>query len=208
MKQLFNAAMAALLFATLSPASFAIESNQVRGEIVEVNPQSREIRLRVTESGENRAAQPGSVTEFYVPRDTSINYDLDRTRYSIYARNEDGLADLKQGDTVLLNFEEVSNRRQAILIIAENPRDPLLRDRLRREGRVTARDGTTSAPSGTAASSSSATGGTMTDRNDRDMSASVARTELPASASPLPALALAGLVFAGLGATLRLRRRR
>ena len=172
-------------FAASMPAAFAaVEADQVRGDIVSVNSADSTIRVRVTESGDERDAAVGSVQTFNVPENTPIEYEIDRT---IYARSRTGgtdLSDLSEGDTVLLKFEDMQGVRQATNVRNERTTNTVARERVRREGRVVQN-----------AESSQNESVAMRSANER--------RSLPASASPLPLLALFGVFFAGLGTLLR-----
>ncbi|MEZ5512618.1 MAG: hypothetical protein R3F58_01955 [Steroidobacteraceae bacterium] len=190
MKYITTLAVGLLAFA--SQAALAIEANEVRGELVEVKQDQRELVVRVTESGDSRMAKEDQLVTYHVPNGTLIEWDLDGRLYSLYGRDGDELGDLAQGDTLLLKFEQVNNRMQASKVRNERSTNMAARDKVKREGRVVvvAAPVPVSAPVERSA--------------NNDM---YARNRLPDSASPLPLLALAGLAFAGLGGAIRKFRR-
>ncbi len=185
MKKLFSLLM--FTFALSTPAAFAaVQADQLRGEIVSVDSAAATIRVRITESGDERAASVGSLQNFNIPDDTPIEYVIDS---SIYARNRRGnadLSDISEGDSVLLKFEDAQGVRQATNLRNERTTNTAVRERIRREGRIVRNSNENMNSNNTVAAVST---------NER--------SSLPTSASPMPLLALIGMLFAGLATVVR-----
>jgi hypothetical protein len=181
----------------------ALEADQVKGEIVEVMPDTNRLSLRVTESGDQRPERRGEVETYELEDDTVIR----RETIGVLAPANVRLSHLFPGDEVVLNFEELEGRRIA--------RDVTVADR---EAAAAQRDQDLGADDETIA------------QRDRDLGAddeadiaqfeteqagaapartgAAARDRLPATASMLPLLALGGIGFAGAALLVRGRRRR
>ena len=180
--------------------AFALNDDQVRGEIVSVDSDSSEIRLRVLESGDDRPARRGTIETYEVPENTPIEYDIDRS--IVFAGDELDLNDLSAGDRVVLDFEDLgTERRRARGVRNEQAGNTEVRRRVERTGRrVEDRldRGADRFVGVDAARDDNA--------NDRQYVAS--RNELPDTASALPMMAVFGLAFAGLAGFLGHVRRR
>jgi hypothetical protein len=166
----------------------ALQADQVRGEIVEVMPDSNRLTLRVEDSGDQRPERSGAVETYELDDDTVIRQSSVGT--SVIDRGTvSTLADLAPGDEVTLNFEELEGRRMA--------RDVEISDReraTRRQDEQRADD--------EADLAEFETQGTV----EREGTQAGTRDRLPATASMLPLLALGGLGFAGVALLLRRRR--
>lgn len=177
----------ALLFAW-SASSFALEEDQVRAEIVEVMPDSDEISVKITESGDKIETRVGQEETYTLPDNTPIEYDMDGSIYSPFMLGTDiDLSDLSAGDEVILDFEIIGEQRQANNVRNTRTSNPAMRDRVKRQEVASA-------------SAETSEFAAMGDSSDRDM--------LPETASLLPAIAGLGLVFAGAGGLLRRSRRK
>lgn len=165
----------AMLLAIAMPAVYAIDSDQVRGEVTEVNTDTRQISVRVLESGADQAARVGQIETYDVPPGTNFEYEVDSVLYRLTDTLD--LSDLSEGDRLLLDFAEVDQRREATNVRNEETQDMAMRDRAKNEG-------------------------TPVDDDKIEVPAAN-RDSLPESASPLPLLALTGALFAVLAGTLR-----
>lgn len=169
-------------------AAHAIEPDEVRGEVVSVSPDTDELTIEVTESGADMAAQEGSTETYDVQEGTEIEFEIDSRVYafkSAESAESATLADLSEGDNVLLRFDS-ANGRAAVGVRNEEPADTALRERVQREGRD------------------------VTDEYDEDRyvaGGSTTRDTLPDTASVLPALFGAGALLALVAFGLRRRRR-
>lgn len=174
-KKLF---FAAALLASSSAVFGAVEEDQVRGEVVSVREASNEITLRILEAGDSRTADRGTVQTYEVPAGTPIEYQIQGRLFGAYD-DEISLGDISRGDRVLLDFEEIDQRKRARKVRNEETTNIAAQDRIRAAGReIEDRD-------------------TRFDRNDEpEYQQVVGRSELPRTASALPTLALFGFGFA------------
>jgi hypothetical protein len=160
----------------------ALEADQVRGEIVEVDPDADTLTLRVAESGDARPERVGEVETYEVTRDTVVRRAT--VGRSITDPTSVTVADLFAGDEVILAFDEVDGRRVARDVPAADERAD-------------------TAPFETAEQTEAA----QFEADERGAAVGT-RDRLPATASALPLLALTGLGFAGAALMIRIRRRR
>lgn len=195
MKALMKTITGLLASLGLAQGAFALNSDQVRGEIVSVDTESNRIEVRVIESGAQTTAQEGTVESYVIPPNTPIEYEIDRVVYMPYRTGDFGLDDLAVGDRVLLDFEAVNNDRTARKVRNEETRDVAVRERVRREGVAS-------------------TAGTRERADDRVgnsdpvyLADAGERSRLPDSASILPSLAITGVMLAGAAGLLRARRK-
>jgi hypothetical protein len=188
------------LVAMASNVALAVEANEVRGEIVEVRKDQREVDLRVMESGDDRMARKGQVVTYFVPKGTNIEFDLDGRLMALYGPNGDEIGDLSTGDTLLLKFEKSANRMQANKVRAERTSNMALQDRVRREGRVVV----VPVPVPVPVQGPSRSAGAPAAPRDAE---TYAANRLPDSSSPWPLLALLGFVFVGAAGVVRVTRR-
>lgn len=171
-----------------SASTFALEEDQVRAEIVEVMPDSDEMTVKITESGDNVDARVGQEETYSLPADTPIEYELGGSVYSPFSLGNDiELSDLAPGDEVILDFEMIGDQRQAKNVRNTRTSNTAMSDRAQQQEVASAAE-------------ESSEFAAMDDGSDRDM--------LPETASPLPAIAGLGLVFAGAAGLLRRSRRK
>lgn len=180
--------IAAALLMWLPAFAFALNDDQVRGEIVSVDADADEIEVRITEAGDNRSVSAGATQTYEIPDDVDIEYDVDGIIYAPYRRADVEIGDLERGDTVLIDFEEIddADRRAARRVRNENTSNVAVRDRVQREGRQVE-------------DAESQTELAQAEFSDRD--------RLPDTASLLPLLFVSGLLFAGLAGVFRRVRR-
>lgn len=182
--------LAAVAFSMAAGPLLAIDPDQIRGEVVSADEDSRELRLQVLESGDERAAREGQVETFVIPEDAEIEYQIDRMVYTTSRMGDVTLDDLEEGDRVLVEFEEVAGRKEGRTVRAEETANVEARERVRRTGRQV---------------------GTVEDDDSDQFVAATSgseRSRLPSTASVLPAMALIGAAFGLVGAGLAVRRRR
>jgi hypothetical protein len=176
-----------LLGLALAPALMALEADQVRGTIVSVSPEQNRLELQVAESGDRRRASPGETVEFEISPDTQVR--LEDPMESVASPRYLTLEDLEDGAEVVLNFEEI-------------------------DGRLVARELNTSESSDTGGSqtagASNSAGESQSDRETdiAQLERESERSQLPATASILPLLALGGAGFAVVAFGIRWLRRR
>jgi LPXTG-motif cell wall-anchored protein len=182
--------------------AMALEPDQVRGEVVEVQPEENLLRLRVLEAGDGQPAREGQVETYELTEDVEIRRSFQAGGLLDTSPMAMTRGDLFAGDRVILTFEEIEGRRVARGV--DMPDDDEADD---------------------AGATEAAALEAETDRADdelaREQTDDFAREEteaaqfeetgaparLPATASLLPAMALAGLGFAGAALLMRRRRR-
>lgn len=187
-------------------SALAIESDQLRGEVVDVDADDRTLQIEVTETGSNVIADLGATTSFHIPLDVPIEYQIETVRYSPYS--DFSFSDIRSGDTVLLDFDETG--QTIINFRNENTDDVLVRERFQNEG-VALDDEELEAEAEQFAQNvedeAEEFGNEVEEEFDNDeqyaMNDDMDRNELPGSASSLPLFALLGLMFAGLAAAVR-----
>lgn len=189
------AILIAAIFA-LPIAALALERNEVRGDIVSTSPQSDELTIRVTDSGDARSAQTGSTQTYSVPEDIEIEYTIGTRVYAPFGPGIVTLDDLEQGDAVLIRFEERNGTRTATNLRNERTSNVQARSRVERQGRDVTE-----------------TTELTTDGDDMQMAAATDRNQsrrsrLPDSASVLPLLFLGGAATGAVGFAIGARRRR
>lgn len=89
----------------------ALEEDQVRGEIVEVNTETGELSLRIAATGDERPEREGEVETYRLDDDAVIRRGT--VGRSIADPITLQVGDLGPGDEVVLNFEEVEGERRA-----------------------------------------------------------------------------------------------
>lgn len=166
---------------------------QVSGEILDVMPDQDRIRLRVEDADDPSRASAGDVATYELSADTEIRRrDI---RRSVRPVTPMTLGDLRRGDLVTLHIQEIEGRQVARAVEATD------------NGEATAAADSTTMEDDTAADRTVA----AADRDEEEQTEAAAmearRDALPATASPMPLLALAGLGFAGAALVLRYRRR-
>jgi LPXTG-motif cell wall-anchored protein len=158
--------------------ALALAADQVRGEIVSIDLERNQLELRVEASGDNRPDAAGQTETYQLPEDTEVTRDDPRrSLVSPYALT---LEDLRAGNTVTLNFEEVDGQRVSRRLSVADDR------------------------SADASAGDNRAGSTGT---SEAAALETERTRLPETASVLPALSLLGLAFAGGALALGVRRR-
>lgn len=182
------AASAATLTMFWALPAAALEADEVRGEIVSVEPDQDTLRLRVEESGDQLHASPGTVNEYRIDADTEVQLE-DPTETVLGATAGDfTIDDLAPGTEVILRFEDVGGQ-----YVARDMRTPGDEDAT---GQAQPESELAAAETGTGAA------------DQQQMGAAGERERLPDTASMAPLLALTGLGFAALAFALRLLRRR
>jgi hypothetical protein len=113
---------AVALFGWLS--AHALEPDQVRGQVVDVNPEANAVTLRVMAAGENRSEQAGDVETYEFADDVAIQREpVGREILHSMAVGEVGVADLFAGDELVIGFEEGDDRVTARQVtVSEGPR--------------------------------------------------------------------------------------
>ncbi len=173
----------ALLLAWSAP-TFALEDDQVRAEIVEVMADAEEIKVKITEAGDDMQSRVGDEETFAVPANTPIEYDMEGSVYEPFVLGTDiDLTDLSAGDEVILNFEMIGDKQHANNVRNTRTSNTDMQDRAKQQ----------------TVASASEESSEFAAMEDRDM--------LPETASLLPLLAGVGLLFVGAGALLRRNRR-
>lgn len=89
-----------------------LESDQVRAEIVDVDPLNSKLRVRVVETGDSQMAEQGKVYEFVTSDEVDIQFPYGHK--SIVTPLNPTLEDLNAGDKVRL---ELAQADQAFIII-------------------------------------------------------------------------------------------
>ncbi|MDX1461264.1 MAG: hypothetical protein R3348_09440 [Xanthomonadales bacterium] len=196
-----------LLFSTLLALSAGnalavVQSDQLRGEVLSVNADDRELEIQVLEVGSLLEADEGATATYHIPEDVPIDFDIEQRVYRTPASFD--FADIRAGDRVVLDFDAMSNWMEVSRFRNEEPSDPTVRERViatsetvDSEADTTDGEDTTAGEGDMGSDSASESGAGMDDET---------RTELPASASSLPLFALFGLMFAGLALAVRLTR--
>ncbi len=157
----------------------------MRAEIVEVMTASEEMKVKITEAGDDMQARVGQEETFSVPANTPIEYDLDGSVYEPFVLGTDiDLTDLSAGDEVLLNFEMIGDNKQASNVRNTRTSNVAMQDRARQQSVAFASEETS------------------------EFAAMDNRDSLPETASLLPLIAGAGMLFVGAGALLRRNRRK
>ncbi|MFU8815109.1 MAG: hypothetical protein ACNA7W_07170 [Pseudomonadales bacterium] len=103
--------VAATVFSLGSVSVHALEEDQVRGEIVEVDAEAGELTLRVEETGDERPERAGQEETYQLADDVEIRRGT--VGHSIVDPLLVRLGDLGPGDEVTVSFEEVEGRRTA-----------------------------------------------------------------------------------------------
>lgn len=123
---LFISLLCAFLLAATPPA-LALEADQVKGEVLSVDPEYRFITLQVEESGDEIAASVGSVQTYYVPESVTPKYETVVSSV-IYSTDEElALKRLAAGDDVTIDFRTVNERFEFEKMTNTEPRDPGVR---------------------------------------------------------------------------------
>lgn len=158
-----------------------VNADQVRGEVIDVDPEYRSLTLRITESGGERPAEPGSVVTYHIPGDA--NFEMEATVDSVLYRSyqDPTLSQIDKGDAVLIDFEALASRQELKKVRQEEPTRSEMRDLILRSFAIVETDPV--APAYLADSS---------------------RDVLPKTASILPYFPI--LAFAFVGAALLVRR--
>ncbi len=178
----------ALLLVWSTPTLALLEDDQVRAEVLEVMPDSDEIKVEITEAGDNMQSRIGQEETFSVPPDTTVEYDIDGSVYEPFSMGTDfEITDLSAGDEVILSFEMIGDRKQANNVRNTRTSNTAMQDRARQQNVASASEETSEFAA-------------MGDGSDRD--------SLPETASPLPLIAGVGIVFVGMGLLLRRNRLR
>jgi hypothetical protein len=182
--------MLTMLLALLSPAAFAqaLNDDQLSAEVQSVDEASRTLEVKIIDAGADIEANPGDVESYYVGTDTDIRYEIDSLLYETYADFK--LSEIERGDRVILDFDDAANRTGVRTVRNVESRNVATRERIISEGRRVEDD--------TAAGERDRTERQLAAQDDRST-----RTALPDSASALPALALIGLLLAGVAGVLR-----
>lgn len=128
---------ACLLF--IATSAFAIEDDQIRGQILAVDEKQRSVKITILETGDAVKAKTGATKTFMVSDPVELEVELEDRRYQPYAEFQ--FADLTNGDTVLLDFDMKATPREVIRIRAEEPRDMKVRKRIMEEGRMMEKSG-------------------------------------------------------------------
>lgn len=128
---------ACLVFVATS--AFAIEDDQIRGEVLAVDEKQKNIKIEITETGDDVKAKIGATETFMLSEDVDLEVELEDRRYQPYAAFT--FADIVAGDTVLLDFDTQAAPREVIWIRAEEPKDMKVRERIEKEGRIMEKSG-------------------------------------------------------------------
>jgi hypothetical protein len=192
-KQFTGMAVALLALCGWLPA-MALEADQVRGEIVEVMPDTDRLTLRVEASGDGRPERTGTEETYEIDSDTQIRRGAGVDVGGAIAPTNLDLRDLLPGDEVVLNFAEIEGRRVARDIEASDREQAADREQADREQAA-------------AGQTQEAARDDEAELAQFETDETGARTRLPATASLLPLLALGGLGFAGAALLVRRRRR-
>ncbi|MEZ5499105.1 MAG: hypothetical protein R3E77_06715 [Steroidobacteraceae bacterium] len=208
MKHLF--CFAAIAMSLAATPSFAIDPDEVRGEVIEVSADKRELVIRVLDAGENRDARAGQTETYYVPAGTDVDFDIDQTIYRLGSSGGNELSDISTGDTVVLHFTKTNDRLQATRMRTENPKNTVLRKRVIKQGAVVFRRPAINPDPAIYGSNATGPGnGSMTRDSSSDQAPTqMARNRLPDSASFLPLIGLLGFGFAGTAGWLHRNRTR
>lgn len=198
MKRLFQMSLLALL---LAPAAYAIQGDQIRGEITAVDADQRILEVQISEVGYGLEAEVGATESYHVPESVPIEYEIEKTAYRTPGVFD--FADIRAGDRVLLDFDDIDNPTAVTRIRNQDPQDATIRERVLAAGEPVEQSGSQAAADAPAEADPE-----MRD-SDRWLASNESqgqRSALPESASPIPMLALFGLALAGFAFALRLAR--
>lgn len=123
----------------IATSAFAIENDQIRGEVLAVDEKQRNMKIEILETGDAVKAKIGSTKTFMVSDPVEIEVEIEDRRYQPYAEFQ--FADLTAGDTVLLDFDMEAAPDEVIRIRAEEPKDMKVRERIKKEGRMMEKTG-------------------------------------------------------------------
>jgi len=174
-----------------APSAFAVQTDQIRGEVVKVDASKRDLTIKIMEVGAKLEAESGTTTTYHVPADVPIEFEIDTVGYRTPSMFDFG--DIRSGDNVLLDFDSLSNWTEVSHVSNIEPKDPAVRERIASTGEAIDSE---SDMNETAAAEEA----DMSEDAETDL---YAYNELPATASALPLVAMFGLVFAGLALALR-----
>lgn len=175
----FMAAVAAMF---VSSAVFALERDQIRGELVDVDRDLRSVEVRVLEVGDDVSTRIGRTEVYEIDESTKIEFDVDRPGSFLRTRHLDGFSDLAVGQEVVMDFRLLGERRMATVVYS----GPVLFTRfpVQTEGN-----------------------GINEADEPQYVAQTTRRTSLPDTASPVYSLALLGLGFGLAAGVLRYKRK-
>lgn len=171
----------AVLMTVLASSAIAdIQSDRIRGHVLSVDAEERMLEIEILEVGSMIDAEAGTVETYHVPETIDVEFEIENRLYR--PSSDFDFADISRGDTVLLDFTNLTNRTEVNRIRSEQSENVAVRDRVQSEWNIV-------------------------DDDDAEQFAandsSTRRTALPDSASAIPMLGVLGMMFALLAGATR-----
>lgn len=170
----------------------ALERDEVRGELVNVDDDVRSIEVKIEETGDAVPTRIGRTEQYRIDESTNIEFDIDQPGSLLRTRMMQGFEDLAPGQEVVLNYRTLGPELIAVSVT------PIAVYTARMDSSREA-DGSMNRNGDSSMDSSNQYAGVDYTDSGRD--------RLPSSASVLPSLAIVGLGLCILALTFRLTAR-
>lgn len=121
----FKSLLISICLAFTANCAFAIEDDEIRGEVLTVDEQQRHLKIEILETGDAVKAKIGSPQTFMVSEAVEVELELADRRFQ--PDSEFQFADLATGDVVLLDFDTQAAPREVIRIRTERLKDMEMR---------------------------------------------------------------------------------
>lgn len=123
----FRSLFISICLAFTANSVFAIEDDEIRGEVLAIDEQQRQMKIEILETGDAVKAKVGAAKTFMVSEAVEIEVELEDRRFQPNVAFQ--FADLSAGDVVLFDFDTQATPGEVIRIRAEKPRDMQMRKR-------------------------------------------------------------------------------